>query len=235
MNGPVCPEKPFEVRREDLLAKDLRIEPAGILRPGPLGVPRQLREARHRQLLPDLREDRKPRREHRGIPGELARRGRPVEREVELDRPERLEAGVFPQALHLEGRFAVALVVHDAFPAFVCEARRSEKDLRHAEEYVARKQHPPIPLRGRAEIMERLEIASAKRLLLADAPPQFETLLHRRPRPRAVAHARRRPRDPLGQGLVRLDAALAGEPDRLARGPRHGREAARAGADASGS
>ena len=36
---------------------------------------------------------------------------------------------------------------------------------------------PPIPLRGCAEIMERLEIASAKRLLLADAPPQFETLL----------------------------------------------------------
>ena len=35
----------------------------------------------------------------------------------------------------------------------------------------------PIPLRGRAEIMERLEIASAKRLLIADAPTQFETLL----------------------------------------------------------
>jgi hypothetical protein len=36
---------------------------------------------------------------------------------------------------------------------------------------------PAIPLRGRAEIMDRLEIAAARRLLLSEAPPQFERLL----------------------------------------------------------
>ncbi len=36
---------------------------------------------------------------------------------------------------------------------------------------------PTIPLRGRAEIVDRLEIPAARRLLLAEAPPQFEQIL----------------------------------------------------------
>jgi hypothetical protein len=35
----------------------------------------------------------------------------------------------------------------------------------------------PIPLRGRAEIRERLEIAAAENLLLVDAPPAVEEIL----------------------------------------------------------
>jgi hypothetical protein len=34
-----------------------------------------------------------------------------------------------------------------------------------------------IPLRGSAEIVSKLEIASAERLLVVDAPPEFERLL----------------------------------------------------------
>jgi hypothetical protein len=36
---------------------------------------------------------------------------------------------------------------------------------------------PAIPLRGRAEILARLEVASAGSLLLVDAPPQFVEIL----------------------------------------------------------
>ncbi len=36
---------------------------------------------------------------------------------------------------------------------------------------------PTIPLRGRAEIADRLEIAAARHLLLSEAPPQFEQLV----------------------------------------------------------
>src|SRR5262245_41155191 len=36
---------------------------------------------------------------------------------------------------------------------------------------------PSIPLRGRAEILDRLDVAAAKELLLVDAPPVFGAIL----------------------------------------------------------
>ncbi len=42
---------------------------------------------------------------------------------------------------------------------------------------MSQEKSPTIPLRGRAEIADRLEIAAARHLLLSEAPPQFERLL----------------------------------------------------------
>ena len=91
--GPVCPRKRLLVRRQHLLAKGPGVEISGI-RPHRLArtVARQLGKTRHRDLLPHLRDDGKPRRAAGRVPGELRFVRRTVERKVELDRAERRDA-----------------------------------------------------------------------------------------------------------------------------------------------
>src|SRR4029077_8980432 len=82
---------------------------------------------------------------------------------------------VLLQAVDLERRLAVPLVVDEALPALVGEARRSEEDLGHGGRILHVESRPMIPLRGGAEIAGRLGLAAAERILLVEAPPEFET------------------------------------------------------------
>jgi hypothetical protein len=94
-------------------------------------VPRQVRKARYRDLLPDLGEDGESSRQRLRVASQLAVVGRAIEGEIELDGPERLEARVLPEAVHLEARGRVALVVDDALPPLVGEGGGAEQDISH--------------------------------------------------------------------------------------------------------